>query len=57
MCTDQIATRMSLLSSAMPALLAAFNNVSVVGGSAAPFAPISRQRDEEKGSQASSGEE
>jgi len=48
---------MSLLSSAMPALLAAFNSVSVVGGSAASFAAISRQRDEEKGSQASSGEE
>jgi hypothetical protein len=44
---------MSLLSSAMPALLAAFNNVSVVGGLAALFARISRQRDEEKGSQAS----
>jgi hypothetical protein len=31
------------ISSAMPALLAAFNNMSVVGGSAALFASISRQ--------------
>jgi hypothetical protein len=31
------------ISSAMPALLAAFNNLSVVGGSAALFASISRQ--------------
>jgi hypothetical protein len=31
------------ISSAMPALLVAFNNVSVVGGSAALFASISRQ--------------
>jgi hypothetical protein len=33
------------ISSAMPALLVAFNNVSVVGGSAALFAAISRQSD------------
>jgi hypothetical protein len=31
------------ISNAMPALLVAFNNVSVVGGSAALFASISRQ--------------
>jgi hypothetical protein len=33
------------ISGAMPALLVAFNNVSVVGGSAALFATISRQND------------
>jgi hypothetical protein len=33
------------ISSAIPALLVAFNNVSVVGGSAALFATISRQSD------------
>lgn len=33
------------ISGAMPALLVAFNNVSVVGGSAALFATISRQSD------------
>jgi hypothetical protein len=32
-----------VISSAMTALLVAFNNVSVVGGSAALFASISRQ--------------
>ena len=45
------------ISSAMPALLIAFNNVSVVGGSAALFASISRQSDKGKGTGASSGEE
>ena len=45
------------ISSSMPALLAAFNNVSVVCGSAALFASISRQSDKRKGSGASSGEE
>jgi hypothetical protein len=51
------------ISSAMPALLIAFNNVSVVGGSAAVFASISRQSnrgkqsDKGKGTGASSGEE
>ncbi|MFY9837767.1 MAG: hypothetical protein WAK55_15130 [Xanthobacteraceae bacterium] len=44
------------ISSAMPALLVAFNNVSVVGGSAALFAAISRQSDRGYGG-ASSGEE
>ena len=33
------------ISSAMTALLVAFNNVSVVGGAAALFASISRQND------------
>jgi hypothetical protein len=33
--------------SAMPALLVAFNNVAVVGGSAALFASISRHSDKE----------
>lgn len=46
-----------VISSALPALLIAFNNVSVVGGSAALFASISRQGDKEKGTGASSGEE
>jgi hypothetical protein len=34
------------ISGAMPALLVAFNNVAVVGGSAASFASILRQSDE-----------
>jgi hypothetical protein len=45
------------ISSAMPALLAAFNNVSVVSGSAALFASISWQSDKAKGPGAFSGEE
>lgn len=45
------------ISGAMPVLLAAFNNVSVVGGSAALFASIARQSDKGKGSGASSEEE
>jgi hypothetical protein len=41
----------------MPALLVAFNNMSVVGESAALFASISRQSDKAQGSVVSCGEE
>jgi hypothetical protein len=46
-----------VINDAMPALLVAFNNMSVVGGSAALFASISRQSDKAQGSVVSCGEE
>jgi hypothetical protein len=39
-----------VISGAMPALLVAFNNVAVVGGSAALFAAILRQSEKAEGS-------